>query len=88
MIYQKVSLNPKIYLLHQTKKNIFVLIDSGSTFSFVYLRVLEENNCYVYVVHNFQIKILSGVIMKSGGIWDNVKLQIYKKEESPTTNFY
>jgi hypothetical protein len=53
-----------------------VLVDSGSTHNFIHKRVAEETHCFVHLVHNFQIMITNGGMMKCGGRCENVKLQM------------
>jgi hypothetical protein len=44
-----------------------VLVDNGSTPNFIHKRVAEETHCFVHSVHNFQIVITDGGMMKCGG---------------------
>ena len=37
---------------------------------------MEETHCYVYAIHNLQIMISNGGMMKCGGKYENVKLQM------------
>jgi hypothetical protein len=55
---------------------VVVLIDSGSTHNFIHRRIVEEVNCFVRPVSNFQILIANGGTMKCGGRCENVKLQM------------
>jgi hypothetical protein len=59
------------YIKHQ---KVIVLVDNGNTHNFIHKTVVEEAHCFVHLVHNFQIMIASGVMMKCGGRCENVKL--------------
>jgi hypothetical protein len=67
------TLKIKGYIKHRL---IVVLIDSGSTNNFIQNRVVEEVNCFVRLVSNFQILIANGGMMKCGGHCENFKLQM------------
>ena len=51
-----------------------VLDDSGSTHNFIHKRVVEETQFYVQLVHNFQIMIATGGMMKCRGRCENEEL--------------
>ena len=53
---------------------VIVLIDSVSTHNFNHKRVAKETHCYDYLVHNFQIMIGNGGVMKCDGRCENVTL--------------
>lgn len=53
-----------------------VLIDSGSTPNFINRRKAQEFNCFVHPINNFQVLITNGDLMKCGGHYENVKLQL------------
>jgi hypothetical protein len=55
---------------------VTILIDSGNTHNFIHWKVAENTHCYVHVVHNFQIMIANGGMMKCGGKCDNLKLHV------------
>jgi len=52
------------------------LVDNGNTHNFIHRRVVEEMYCYVHSVPNFQIMIANGGMMKCGGRYENVHLQM------------
>jgi len=52
------------YIKHH---KVIILIDSGITHNFIHRRVVEETHCYLCAIHNFQIMIANGGIMKCGG---------------------
>jgi hypothetical protein len=56
--------------------SVVVLIDSGNTHNFIHRRVVEDVNCFIRPVSNFQILIANGGTMKCGGRCENVKLQM------------
>jgi hypothetical protein len=47
-----------------------------NTHNFIHRRVAKETHCYVHAIHNFQIMIANGGMMKCGGQCENVKLQM------------
>jgi hypothetical protein len=53
-----------------------VIVDSGGTHNFIHKRVVEEIHYFVHLVHNFQIMIAKGGIIKCGDRCENFKLQI------------
>jgi hypothetical protein len=55
---------------------VIVLIDNDNTHNFIHRRVVKETHCYVHAIHNFQIMIANGGMMKCGGSCENVKLQM------------
>ena len=59
------------YIKH---KGVILLKDSGTPHKFIHRRVVEETQCYVHVVHNFQIMIDNGGTTKCCGKCENVKL--------------
>jgi hypothetical protein len=61
------------YIKH---KKVIILVDSGSTYNFIHLRIAQETNCYICVVNIFQIMIPNGGSMKCGTRCENVHLQI------------
>jgi hypothetical protein len=68
-------------LQSSTEKTVLLweltLINNGNTHNFIHRRVIEELVFYVHVlVHNFQIIIINGHMMKCGGKCENVKLQM------------
>ena len=42
------------------KQKVIVLIDSGSTYNFIYKILVEHLNCFVYLVTNFQVLVANG----------------------------
>jgi hypothetical protein len=61
------------YIKH---KKVIILVDSGSTHTFIHHHISQETNCYIRDVNNFQIMIANGGYMKCGGRCENVHLQI------------
>jgi hypothetical protein len=61
------------YIKH---RKVIILVDSGSTHTFIHRRVAHETHCYIHAVNNFQIMIANGGSMKCGGCCENVCLQI------------
>jgi len=56
--------------------SVMVLIEYGSTHNFIHRRVIENVNCFVRPVSNFQILIVNGGTIKCGGRCENVKIQM------------
>jgi hypothetical protein len=52
------------YIKH---KKVIILLDSGSTHTFIHRRIAQENHFYIHAVNNFQIMIANGGSMKCGG---------------------
>ena len=42
------------------KKNIIVLIDSGSTHSFIHFKIAKEFNCFLYPPSEHQVMVANG----------------------------
>jgi hypothetical protein len=61
------------YIKH---RKVIILIDSGSTHTFIHRHIAQETHCYVHAVNNFQIMSANGGSMKCGGHCENVCLQI------------
>jgi hypothetical protein len=61
------------YIKHQ---KVIILVDSGSTHTFIHCRIAQETHFYIHVVNNFQIMIANGGSMKCGGCCENVHLQV------------
>ena len=55
---------------------LVVLVDSASTHNFTHKKVEEDTHFYVHLVSNFQIMITNGGMMKCGGRYENVLLQL------------
>jgi hypothetical protein len=53
-----------------------VLIDNGITHNFIHRRIAKEIHFFVRPVSNFKIPIANGGMMKCGGHYENVKLQM------------
>ena len=53
-----------------------VLVDSGSAHNFIHKWVAKETHCYVHLVSNFQIMIANGGMIKCGGHYENLKIQL------------
>lgn len=53
-----------------------LLVDIGSTHNFIHKHVVEETHCYVHMVSKFYIMITNGGLMKFGGRYENVRLQV------------
>jgi len=64
-------------LIDFVKKYKFIfIVTNRSTRNFVHERVVEETHCVVNLVHNFQIMITNGGMVKCGGRCENVNLQM------------
>jgi hypothetical protein len=61
------------YIKH---RKVIIIVDSGSTHTFIHHRIAQETHSYIHVVNNFQIMISNGGSMKCGGRCENVRLQI------------
>jgi hypothetical protein len=57
-------------------RKFIILVDSGSTHNFIHYHIVQETNCYICAVNNFQIMIANGGSMKYRGRCENVHLQI------------
>jgi hypothetical protein len=55
-------------------KKVIILVDSGSTHNFIHRRLVQEINCYIRALNNFQIMIANGGFMKCGGLCEIVRL--------------
>jgi hypothetical protein len=72
-IYAPQTLKIKGYIKHRP---VVVLIDNVSTHNFIHHRVIEDVNCFVRPISNFQILIANVGTMKCGSPCENVKLQM------------
>jgi hypothetical protein len=61
------------YIKHQ---KFIILVDCGSTHNSIHKRVAKETHYFVHQVPNFQIMIVNGGMMKCGGRYENVRLQM------------
>jgi hypothetical protein len=61
------------YIKH---RKVIILVDSERTHNFIHRHIVQETNCYIPVVNNFQIMISNGGSMKCGGHCENVHPQI------------
>jgi hypothetical protein len=61
------------YIKH---RKVIILVDSGSTHTFIHCHIAQETHCYIHAVNNFQIMIANGDSMKCGGHCENVRLKI------------
>jgi hypothetical protein len=57
------------YIKH---RKFIILVDSGSTHTFIHHRIAHKTHCYIQAVNNFQIMIANGGSMKCGGRCENV----------------
>jgi hypothetical protein len=61
------------YIKH---RKVIILVDSGSTHTFIHRRISQETHFYIHAVNNFQIMIANDGSMKCRGHCENVCLQI------------
>lgn len=74
---QGISTPQTMKLIDFVKKYKFIfIVTNRSTRNFVHERVVEETHCVVNLVHNFQIMITNGGMVKCGGRCENVNLQM------------
>ena len=59
---------------HIKKKNVIVLIDSGSTHNFIHCKVDKELNCFLYPVLECQVMVENGGTINFSGKCHNIKL--------------
>ena len=59
---------------HINKKNVIVLIDSGSTHNFIHCKVAKELNCFLYPAPKSQVMIEIGGTINCSGKCHNIKL--------------
>jgi hypothetical protein len=62
------TLNIKDYI---KQWSVVVLIDNDSTHNFIHRMVVEDVNCFIRTISNFQILIANGGTMKCGGHYEN-----------------
>ena len=58
------------------KKNVTVLIDSGSTHNFIHCKLAKVLNCFVYPTPKFQVMIVDGGTINCSGKCHNINLAI------------
>jgi hypothetical protein len=56
------------------KKNVIVLIDSGSTHNFIHYKLAEALNCFVYPTPKFQVMIAYGGTITCSGKCNKINL--------------
>ena len=56
------------------KKNVIVLIDSGSTHNFIHCKVAKELNCFLYPTLECQVMVANGGTINCYGKSHNMKL--------------
>ena len=61
---------------HIRKKNVIVLIDLGSTHSFIHCKVAKELNCFLYPAPECQVRVANGGTINCFGKWHNIKLNM------------
>ena len=59
---------------HIKKKNLIVLIDSGSTHNFIHYKVENELNCFLYQAPECQDMVANGGTINFSGKFHNIKL--------------
>eukprot|EP00253_Pinus_taeda_P034749 PITA_34749 len=58
------------------KKKVIVLIDSGSTHSFIHCKVAKELNCFLYPAPECQVMVANGGTINGSGKCHNIKLSM------------
>ena len=56
------------------KKNVIVLIDSGSTHNFIHCKVAKELNCFLYPPPECQVMVANGGTINCSGKFHNIEL--------------
>ena len=59
---------------HIKKKNLIVLIYSGSTHNFIHCKVAKELNCFLYPTPECQVMVANGGTINCSGKCHNIKL--------------
>ena len=59
---------------HIKKKNVIVLIDSGSPDNFIHCKVEKELSCFLYPAPEFQVMFSNGGTINFSGKCHNIKL--------------
>jgi hypothetical protein len=59
------------------KKEVIVLIDSGSTHNFIHYKLAKDLNCFVYPVPEFQVMIADGDVTHDFGHLGDVLTMVY-----------
>ena len=59
---------------HIKKKNLIVLIDSGSTHNLIHYKVAKELNCFLYPAPECQVMVSNGGTINFSGKCHNIKL--------------
>ena len=63
---------------HIKKKKVIVLIDSGSTHSFIHCKVAKELNYFLYPSPECQVMVANGGTINFFGKFHNIKLTIWE----------
>ena len=84
-IFAPQTLKIKIYIKHHP---LVVLINSGKTHNVINQSKVMVVHCFVHPINNFQILIANGALMKCGGCYENVKLQMGDYHLSDPHVFY
>jgi len=61
---------------HIKKKNLIVLIDSGSTHNFIHYKIAKELNCFLYLAPECQVTVTSGGTINCSRKCHNIKLSM------------
>jgi hypothetical protein len=56
------------------KKNVIVLIDSGSIHNFIQYKLAKDLNCFVYLVPKFQVMIADGGTINCSGKCNKINI--------------
>ena len=59
---------------HIKKKKVIVLIDSGSTHSFIHCKVAKELNCFLYPALECKVIVANGGTINCSGKCQNIKI--------------
>ena len=61
---------------HIKKKNVIMLIDSGSTHNFIHCKVAKELNLFLYPAPECQVMVSNGGTINCSGKCHNIKLNM------------
>lgn len=61
---------------HIKKKNVIVLIYSGSTHNFIHCKIAKELNCFLYPALECQVMVASGGTINCSGKCHHIKLSM------------
>ena len=65
---------------HIKKKNVIVLIDSGSTHNFIHCKVAKELNFFLYLAPQFQVMVANGGTINCSRKFHNINITMVEYE--------